>query len=89
MPTRPSGPPAARQSDRDRAPYPYEAIAELLRQKISAGEPAAGEFLPSVKAIAASHAVSVGTAHRAISQLVNLRLVEIVRGRGVRVLSSH
>lgn len=85
MPARPSVPPTARRSDGDRAPHPYEAMARLLRRMIREGEPAAGDFLPGVKTLAASHSVSVGTAHRAIRQLVDAGLVEVVRGRGVRV----
>jgi len=65
---------------------PYKAIAGALRSAIEAGEIPLTSFLPSVKAIAATYTVSVGTAHRAISLLRSWRHVDVEPGRGVRVI---
>jgi len=60
-------------------------MAAELCGRIESGAVAPGEFLPSVKAIAAAHGVAVGTAHRAVAELVAAGLVEVVPGRGTRV----
>jgi len=65
-----------------RAPRgPYEAIAARLRQEILDGTLTAGEQLPTITEIAAAHAVSVGTAHRAVALLKSEGLVDVARGR--------
>jgi integrase len=84
MPARPTEPPARRRRT-DQAQYPYEVIAGALREQIESGELAEGEFLPGIKALAATHGVAVGTAHRAINVLVESGQVEVVAGRGTRV----
>lgn len=84
MPARPTEPPARRRRA-DQARYPYEIIAVALRQQIESGELGEGEFLPGIKALAATHAVAVGTAHRAVNVLVESGQVEVVAGRGTRV----
>jgi DNA-binding transcriptional regulator YhcF (GntR family) len=71
----------------DRAPYPYDIIAGTLRETIESGGLPVAAFLPSLKVIAAEHAVAVGTAHRAVSLLVEWGHAEVVPGRGVRVVS--
>jgi integrase len=88
MPGRPEEP-HPRPSRVDRAPYPYEVIAETLRGVIASGALPVGAFLPTLKAIAAKHAVAVGTAHRAVSLLVQLGYAEVVSGRSVRVLTDR
>jgi integrase len=87
MPARPVEPakPAARV---ERPPAPYERIAAALRSAIGSGTIGVGQFLPSVKAVAAEHGVSVGTASRATSLLREWGLVEVVSGRGVRVVEA-
>jgi integrase/DNA-binding transcriptional regulator YhcF (GntR family) len=67
----------------------YERIAAALRSAIGAGEAAPGGFLPSTKAIAEKYGVSVGTAHRAVSQLKDSGLLVAVPGRGVRVINAR
>jgi hypothetical protein len=84
MPARPTESPARRRRT-DQARYPYEVIAGALREQIESGELAEGEFLPGIKALAATHGVAVGTAHRAVNVLVESGQVEVVAGRGTRV----
>ncbi len=59
---------------------PYEIIAASLREQIGRGELKPGHRLPAIVAIAATHAVSVGTAHRAVSILKDEGLVNVTRG---------
>jgi integrase len=84
MPARPSEPPV-RRPRADRAQYPYEVVAAALREQIESGQLIVGEFLLGMKALAATYGVAVGTAHRAVSLLVESGLVEVVAGRGTRV----
>ena len=84
MPGRPAaGAPPRRQ----RALHPYERLAAVLRESIEAGTYAVGDFLPGQKVLASEHGVSVGTAHRAVSLLAEGGHVEVVPGRGFRVMS--
>ena len=71
---------------RARAPHPYERIAALLRDQISAGGLPVGSFLPGQKQLAAEHGVAVGTAHRAAVLLAEEGLVRPVTGRGFEVV---
>lgn len=84
MPARPSEPPV-RQQRVNRAPYPYEVVAATLRKQIDAGELPEGEFLPAIKALAATHSVAVGTAHRAVTLLIESGRLTVIAGRGTRV----
>lgn len=84
MPTRPTEP-VVRPRRADRTPYPYEVVAASLRKQIEVGELGEGEFLPGIKALAAMHGVAIGTAHRAVSLLVESDHVEVVTGRGTCV----
>jgi integrase len=88
MPVRPEES-TRRPARGDRAPYPYEVIAEMLRGVIASGALPVGAFLPTLKAIAADRAVAIGTAHRAVSLLVGWGFAEVVPGRGVRVLTDR
>ena len=73
MPARDTGPRPPRS--------PYEKVAASLRDAIASGRWASGEQLPTVAELAATHTVSVGTAHRAIALLRDEGLVEVSRGR--------
>jgi integrase/DNA-binding transcriptional regulator YhcF (GntR family) len=66
---------------------PYEKIAAGLYQQIARGEIAVGGHLPTVKAIAATNAVSEGTASRALALLKERGLVEASRGRRAVVIA--
>lgn len=66
---------AARESS------PYLRIASDLRGAISSGILGAGQQLPTVAQVMERYGVSAGTAHRAVSQLVEAGLVKVARGR--------
>jgi integrase/DNA-binding GntR family transcriptional regulator len=66
---------------------PYEQIAAALYEQIAHGEIKVGGHLPTVKAIAATNAVSEGTATRAIALLKEWGLVEASRGRRAVVMA--
>lgn len=64
---------------------PYEVIATELRDQIASGQLHPGDQLPTTVDLAARHAVSVGTAHRALDLLRQQGLVEVSRGRRATV----
>jgi DNA-binding transcriptional regulator YhcF (GntR family) len=67
---------------------PYEAIARSLRAQIQRSDLRPGDTLPTVAELAAAHAVSVGTAHRAIALLKSEGLIDVSRGRRAVVTTS-
>ena len=83
---RPPELPAVHTAAASRTPFPYEVVASALSTRIETGEIADGEFLPSVKAVAAAFGVAVGTAQRAVAGIVAAGYAEVVRGRGTRVI---
>ncbi|MGW4754340.1 GntR family transcriptional regulator [Streptomyces chartreusis] len=60
---------------------PWEVIAKDLSDAIKVGTMLPGEDAPAVGDSAQAHGVSVGTAHRAFTQLRNEGLIEVSRGR--------
>lgn len=60
---------------------PYEIIAATLREQIHDGRLAPGDLLPTTAGLAAVHAVSIATAHRAVALLHSEGLIEVSRGR--------
>ncbi|MGW1745777.1 winged helix-turn-helix domain-containing protein [Streptomyces sp. NPDC002092] len=60
---------------------PWEVIAQELADAIKDGTMLPGEDVPTVGDIAQAHGVSVGTAHRALTQLKQDGLIEVSRGR--------
>ena len=68
------------------APEPlYRQILEQLRRLIAAGQLAPGEMLPSVREVAAVHAINPMTVSRAYSLAEAEGLLERLRGRGMAV----
>jgi len=63
----------------------YYQLSEQLRERIESGALAAGERIPSVQDLAATHGISPVTAQKAIAELVGLGLVEVRRGVGTFV----
>ena len=63
----------------------YLRLADDLRSRISTGEWAPGERLPSESDLAAAHNVALGTVRQAVGQLVQGGLLERVQGRGTFV----
>ncbi|MER5228202.1 GntR family transcriptional regulator [Streptomyces flaveus] len=68
---------------------PWGAIAQELAGAIKDGTMLPGEDVPTVGDIAQAHGVSVGTAHRAFTQLKKDRLIEVSRGRRAVVREVH
>lgn len=63
----------------------YRQIMDQVRQQVAAGRLAAGEFLPSVRQLAADLQVNPMTISKAYSLLERDGVVEFVRGQGMRV----
>lgn len=59
-----------------------------VRDEIDAGAVGRRQLLPSIKDIAARHDVSASTAQRAVSLLQKWRYVEVISGRGARVIAT-
>ena len=66
----------------------YRQIANELRGLIASGELRPGEMVPSELALAEQRGVSRGTARSALTMLVDDGLVEVVPGRGRRVVGG-
>lgn len=60
----------------------YKTIAAALRQRIVAGDYAAGSLLPSEAALTAEYQVSRNTLRRALTELEEERLIAVLPGRG-------
>jgi GntR family transcriptional regulator len=63
----------------------YRQIVEQVTQQVASGRLAAGEFLPSVRQVAAELQVNPMTISKAYSLLEREGVVEFVRGQGMRV----
>ncbi len=63
----------------------YRQIIDQVRAQIATGRLAAGDFLPSVRVVAAELAVNPMTVSKAYSLLERDGVVELVRGQGMRV----
>lgn len=63
----------------------YEQIVNQLKNAIVTGELAAGEALPSIRALAADLSVSVITTKRAYEELEKEGLIRSVAGKGFYV----
>ena len=59
---------------------PYKRIAEWLRTQIADGVFKPGDVLPTVKELAATHDVSVPTAHRGLALITKEDLITVRRG---------
>lgn len=71
------------------APEPiYRQIAEQIRRRVAAGQLRPGDGLPSVREVAATHAVNPMTVSRAYSQLEAEGVLERLRGRGMVVAAT-
>lgn len=67
----------------------YEQINSQLKNMIMSGELAAGELLPSMRALAKSAHVSVITVQRAYEELQRDGFIETEIGRGTYVLAQN
>ena len=66
----------------------YRQIANQLRMLIASGQLQPGDAVPSELGLAQHHSVSRGTARAALAMIVNEGLVEVVPGRGRRVVGG-
>ena len=77
-------------SIRPSAPEPiYRQIMQQLRRLIASGQARPGEALPSVRDVAARHAINPMTVSRAYGLLESDGLLERQRGKGMVVGSSR
>lgn len=68
------------------APEPiYRQIAEQVRRLVASGQLPAGAPLPSVREVAAAHAINPMTVSKAYSQLEAEGVLERLRGKGMAV----
>ena len=67
----------------------YEQITTQIKQKILSGELAAGEALPSIRALAKDLRISVITTKRAYDELEREGLVCTVAGKGCFVAARN
>lgn len=67
----------------------YEQITSQVKAQILAGELAAGEQLPSIRALANSLRVSVITTKRAYADLETQGFIETVQGKGSFVAGGN
>jgi GntR family transcriptional regulator len=68
----------------DRLPI-YQQLADLLAARLLDGEPADGEPMPSVRALAATYLLNPLTVNRALQALGDAGLLETRRGLGLYV----
>ncbi len=66
----------------------YRQIVEQLRRLVSAGQLRPGDALPSVREVAAAHAINPMTVSRAYSQLEGEGVLERLRGKGMVVAAG-
>jgi GntR family transcriptional regulator len=64
----------------------YQQLADLLAAQLLDGDPAEGQAMPSVRALAAQHLLNPVTVSRALQALTEARLLENRRGLGLYVL---
>ncbi|WP_418826713.1 GntR family transcriptional regulator [Paratractidigestivibacter sp.] len=67
----------------------YEQIAAQIRDAVAAGEPAAGEQLPSIRALAAQLRISAITTKRAYQDLEAQGYVTTIPGKGCFVAEQN
>ncbi|AND70409.1 GntR family transcriptional regulator [Dyella thiooxydans] len=66
----------------------YRQIVEQLRRLIAGGQLAAGDLLPSVREVAAFHAINPMTVSRAYGMAESEGLLERLRGKGMAVAAT-
>lgn len=66
----------------------YRQIAEQIRRLVAAGQVVPGELLPSVREVAALHAINPMTVSRAYNQLESEGILQRLRGKGMAVATQ-
>ena len=64
--------------------HTWQQVADIVRQRLAAGDYASGAALPSYRALASELGVSLSVCQRAMSQLRAEGVVQIAQGRGSR-----
>lgn len=85
----PNLPSPATTTPPDGTEHPWQRIAAQLTEHVRSGTWAAGTAIPTIKELAATHGVSAGTAHRAVTQLGTDGLVLITTGRRTLVAPNQ
>lgn len=67
---------------------PWQQLAEILRARITSGELAPGDRIPSVLSLAQEHDLAAGTVRKALKQLQDEGLVVSRVGWGTFVAES-
>ncbi|HEV8636448.1 MAG TPA: FadR/GntR family transcriptional regulator [Chloroflexota bacterium] len=70
-------------------PRLYEEVARDLAAAIASGRYAPGEFLPTEQALAQEYGASRNVVREALMRLSARGMVEVLHGRGTRVLPRH
>jgi DNA-binding GntR family transcriptional regulator len=65
--------------------YVYVLVADHIAARIAAGELQPGARLPAERELAREYGVAIGTARRAVKELVGRGLVRVLPGRGTFV----
>jgi GntR family transcriptional regulator len=73
------------QIDHEAAEFPYLQLARMLRERIAAGEYAAGRKLPTINDLVAETGLTTMTIRRSMKILADEGLIVIVPGRGTFV----
>lgn len=76
------------QIDHDSARFPFEQLADALRQGIRSGQYAPGRKLPTISEITSETGLSPMTIRRAVKVLVDEGLIQVVPGRGTFVAEN-
>ena len=67
----------------------YEQIADQIKAAIMSGELAAGDALPSIRALASDLRISVITTKRAYAELEEAGFIDTVQGKGSFVAGGN
>lgn len=69
-------------------PVKAQQLADRLAERIKAGDPAAGEWLPPERQLAESEGAARATVRAALELLAGSGLVDLVQGSGARVRAA-
>jgi len=61
---------------------PYRQVADLIEARIRSGELAPGARVPSITTLSQEYGIAKGTARRALGELADRGLIEVIPGWG-------
>jgi DNA-binding GntR family transcriptional regulator len=76
------------QIDHESARFPFQQLADALRDRITSGEFPPGRKLPTISEITSQTGLSPMTIRRAFRVLADEKLVTVVPGRGTFVVKD-